>query len=222
MSADHDDYATEPVPGLPAALPPGEHILWQGAPLWWRLAFDVFHLRAVALYLAVLIAWRAELHLHAGAPVGAVLLSALGLVVPAAAVLGLLAGLGVMAARSTLYTITNRRVVLRAGVALTLSINLPFTVIAAAALHARRDGTGDIPLTLAAGQRVAYAHLWPHARPWRLAAPAPMLRGIADAAGVARTLGAAMQAAIPGGVFQAVAAPERPARGGIAGVAAFN
>ena len=28
----HDDFHIEPVPGLPAELPDGEHIVWQGKP----------------------------------------------------------------------------------------------------------------------------------------------------------------------------------------------
>ena len=34
----HDDFNFEPVHSLPAALPPDEHILWQGAPNPCRLA----------------------------------------------------------------------------------------------------------------------------------------------------------------------------------------
>lgn len=34
----HDDFAVEPIPGLPELPPEGEHILWQGAPCWHALA----------------------------------------------------------------------------------------------------------------------------------------------------------------------------------------
>ena len=34
MTRHHDDFAFEPVRGLPAVLPPGERMLWQGAPRW--------------------------------------------------------------------------------------------------------------------------------------------------------------------------------------------
>ena len=40
----HDDFATEPVPGLPGHLPPGEVVLWQGRPDAWRLAREAFAL----------------------------------------------------------------------------------------------------------------------------------------------------------------------------------
>ena len=32
------DYEFEPVPGLPEELPPGEMLLWQGAPDWKTIA----------------------------------------------------------------------------------------------------------------------------------------------------------------------------------------
>ena len=57
------------------------------------------------------------------------------------------------------------------GVALPMTLNIPFRVIGAAALRAYADGTGDIPVALTGGDRIAYLLLWPHARPWRAARP---------------------------------------------------
>ena len=51
-----------------------------------------------------------------------------------------------------------------------------------------RGGTGDLPLTLLGPDRIAFLHLWPHARPWRLGKPEPMLRCVPQAALVARVL----------------------------------
>jgi hypothetical protein len=39
--------------------------------------------------------------------------------------------------------------------------------------------------------RIAYLHLWPHARPWKLAAPQPMLRCLPDAREACEKLGKA-------------------------------
>jgi hypothetical protein len=49
----HDDYATEPVRGLPATLPRGEFVLWQGTPSWRAFARQVFHTRAIAILVAM-------------------------------------------------------------------------------------------------------------------------------------------------------------------------
>jgi hypothetical protein len=39
------DFDFEPVPGLPAELPAGETMIWQGRPQWRSLAVRAFHIR---------------------------------------------------------------------------------------------------------------------------------------------------------------------------------
>jgi hypothetical protein len=199
MSRGHDDYQSEPVRGLPERLPHGEHILWQGAPLWWQLAKDVFHIRVVAVYFASLMAWRGAVRFgETGGDLPAAVFSLLSLLPVTLAGLGLLALLAWLSSRTTVYTITNRRIVLRIGVALTTAINIPFGVIGAAGFRPSAGGAGDIPLSLPGADRIAYSTLWPHARPWRLRKPEPMLRGIPDARHVATVLSAALAEAMPG------------------------
>jgi hypothetical protein len=84
---------------------------------------------------------------------------------------------------------------MRIGVALPLTLNVPFRIIASASLKAYPDGTGDLPVELNGKERVAYVVLWPHARPWRLARTQPMLRCVADASRVAEILARAVAAA---------------------------
>jgi hypothetical protein len=192
----HDDYHVEPVPGLPENLPAGEHILWQGAPRWWDLAQRVFHIRAAAAYLLLLVLVRSWMRLQDGGP-HAALLSLLSLLPLVLAGLGLLALLAWLSGRTTLYTLTNRRVVFRIGIALPMAINIPFSAIAAAGVRQGGDGTGDILLTLTEGNRIAYSNLWPHVRPWRFKAPEPLLRTIGDARSVADLLAAALRGEAP-------------------------
>lgn len=198
MSRGHDDYQSEPIRGLPERLPPGEQILWQGAPRWWQLAKDVFHIRLVAVYFAALMLWRGLYRFgDTGGDHRAVIAAVLSLLPVAMAGLGLLALLAWLSSRTSVYTITNRRLVLRIGVALPTAINIPFRLIGAAGFRPRADGTGDIPLTLLGDERMAFSTLWPHARPWRINHPEPMLRAIPDAARVASILGAALSAEVP-------------------------
>jgi uncharacterized membrane protein YdbT with pleckstrin-like domain len=65
-----------------------------------------------------------------------------------AIVCALLLIVGVTQARSTVYTITNRRVAMRIGAALTMTLNLPFKKIRNANLGVRKDGTGTIALEM--------------------------------------------------------------------------
>jgi hypothetical protein len=183
-----NEHEFEPVPGLPETLPPGEHLLWQGAPRWQSLAISAFHARKVGLYFLALIALDAAASLAAGRPAGAVATSAAGLVVLALAAVGLLALLAWLTARSTLYSITTRRLVMRFGVALPMSINLPFNVIESASMRTRKDGSSDLPLVLMRGSRIGYLITWPHVRPWQFARPQPMLRAIPDGERVAALL----------------------------------
>src|ERR1700753_3000513 len=54
----HDEFDFEPVPGLPAELPPGEKLLWQGSPTWSATASRVLHIRAVSVYFVVILLVR--------------------------------------------------------------------------------------------------------------------------------------------------------------------
>lgn len=185
LGHEHDH---EPVRGLPELPPAGETLLWQGSPDWRALALRAFHLRKLVVYFAVLMLLRGAFQLNDGATPLAALVSALWLLLPASVALGLVALLAWLTARTAVYTITNHRVVMRIGIVLTLAYNIPFKRIAAAGLKLQPDGSGDLPLTLSGNDRIALLHLWPHARPWRVTRPEPMLRCLPQAAEAARVL----------------------------------
>jgi putative photosynthetic complex assembly protein len=109
--------------------------------------------------------------------------------------LGLITLLAWLMARSALYTITNRRVVMRFGIALPMSVNLPFTVIDGVDLRAHGGDAGDIAIRPEMNRRLSYIVMWPHVRPWRFSPLQPMMRCLDDAAGAAEILGAAIAAA---------------------------
>jgi len=203
------EYETEPVWGLPERLPAGERILWQGVPSAKRLGYRAFHLRALALYFGVLLSWRAGTAVTDGLSLKATAFSMLGLALLAVAAVSLLATLAWLINRTTVYTITNRRLVMRFGVALPMTVNIPFAIVDSAALKAYPDGSGDIPLTLTRTQRIAYLHLWPHVRPWQFTRPQPMLRAIPDAEHVAALLCSALAGQLGA---QTRAAPEESIR----------
>jgi hypothetical protein len=181
--------------GIDEPLPDGERLLWQGAPHWPSLAVRAFHVRKAALYFGVLVLWRIASSLADGVAAGTAAASAAGFVALALLGLGLLAGLAWAASRTTIYALTDRRIVMRIGIALPMTVNLPLARLDAAALKPHRDGTGSIALALKGDDRIAWLHLWPHVRPWRLARTQPMLRSVPDAARVAALLGRAASGA---------------------------
>jgi len=178
--------------GAPEPLPTGETVLWQGAPSWIGLAHRAFHVRHVTVYFGALLVWRVTATLADGGPVAAAAITALWILLPALAAVGVLMMLAWLFATTTRYTITSRRVVMQIGVALPTIINIPFRRVAAAALKTYASGSGDIPLETLGEDQIAYLLLWPHVRPWRFTRPEPMLRAVPDAARVADILARAV------------------------------
>jgi hypothetical protein len=188
------EHDNEPVPGLPGALPEGETLLWQGRPGWAGIARRALHLRGLALYFVALAVLRGTFMAASGVETGEAIQGGALMLLVGAVPIGLLAGFAVLAQRTTIYTITNRRIVLRIGVALPMTINLPFAVIENAGLARHADGTGDITLRLSKPHRVAWLALWPHARNSRIQHPEPVLRALPDAEAAAQILARALAA----------------------------
>lgn len=206
------EHANEPVRGLPAALPEGEHILWQGAPDWRVLARTALHVRWVAGYFVLIAIWRVGAGWTEGRGAGALMLDALVVALLGAATIGFLTGYAWLASRSTVYTLTNKRVVIRHGVALSKIFQIPYRRIESAGIRAEASGAGDIPLRLTPESKIAYPHLWPHARPWRIVHPEPMLRALPDAHGVAAQLTEAWKGEVRERARVATEAVPAPAR----------
>jgi hypothetical protein len=186
----HDDFASEPLPGLPARPPLGEEILWQGRPDSFALARDAYKITWFAGYFVVLAIWRASI---IGDTLGERVLVTLPYLMIGAAFCAMIYLLALIQARSTLYTLTTARVAMRIGAALTVTLNIPFKQVANANLALRQNGTGSIALETIGDTTISYLVCWPHVRPWRLAKTQPMLRCIPDAERVANLLADAAQ-----------------------------
>jgi len=182
------EHEFEAAPGLPEPLPVGEKLLWQGAPQWQQLALHAFHVGKIAIYflimLAIQLAYLIERHVANGEIAASIFKSFL----TGSVALALLSAVAWFSSKTTIYTITDKRVVMRVGMVLTLTFNLPHKRIAAASIKNLRGSTGDIALSLYPTDRIAWMHLWPHARAWRLSQPEPALRCIPDADAVGHIL----------------------------------
>ena len=138
------DY--EPTPGMPQALPEDERVLWQAPAQFRRIALSTFHVRKLAIYFAALIGVSVAYDAATGVSVPEMTASAATFAVLAAIAVGLLTVYARLVARATMYTVTNRRVVMRTGVAVPVTVNLPFSRIDRAALRTHADGTGEIAI----------------------------------------------------------------------------
>lgn len=193
------EYDREPIPGLPGIPPPGEQILWQGRPDWRVLAQCAFHSRLVAGYFALLVGWATVAATSRGVHQASDLTGVVMTIMLGVIAVGLLHLLAWGSARTTIYTLTNRRIVLRVGMAVPKCINLPLGMIGSVDLAARADGTGDLPLTLIGEPKLGYLALWPHAQPWQIVRPRPMLRAVPEAATIAAMIARNCLAANPDG-----------------------
>ncbi len=181
------EHDREPARGLPQQLPGDEAILWQGRPEFGRFAISAFHIRKLAVYFLILVA------LHAVSSAGGYR-GTLGFAALAGLAIGVVILYAWLASRRAMYTITDRRIVIRCGVALPISVNLPFKIIESADLRVFNDETGDIVLGPGKGHRASYLLLWPHVRMRSLVRVKPVLRAIDDAQSVATRLGEALAA----------------------------
>ena len=78
----------------------------------------------------------------------------------------LLLAISYLISSTTVYSITDKRGLMRIGIVLNLSLNIPFSKIELAACKVYPDRSGDISLNLVPDNKIAYLHLWPHCRPW--------------------------------------------------------
>ena len=180
----------EDIKPLPGPLPEGEHVLWQRSPLWRPFGRRVFHTYKVAVYFAVIIAWVAIAATLSGGLSDA-WRSLLWTLPPALGVILLLAFFAWAYSCNTVYTITNKRVIIQSGLAFTTAINLPFSKLDKADLKTFNDGSGDIELNMG-GPRILYSMIWPNNRLLALKQPRPVLWALADPAQTAEILGQAL------------------------------
>ena len=148
------EHEFEPEYGLPEPLPAGERVLWQGSPQWQVMARRIFHVRKLTLYFGVILAVRAATVLSGGGTAADALLAALWLMPAVLLALGMVSLMAWMSSRTTVYTITDRRVVMRVGIVLSLTFNLPFSRIAAAGLRRYADGSATSRSASLPGKRL--------------------------------------------------------------------
>lgn len=188
------EHEFEPEHGLPEHLPHGEAVLWQGSPNWREVAVHVFHIRKLTVYFALLLLLKLYSAFSERYALAATAWSVLGFLTLSLLVLCMVGYVSYLSARTTVYTITNKRVVMRIGIVLTITFNLPFRQVEQVYLSKRKNGAGDIVIGLPKLTKIAYFHLWPHARPWSLRNPEPAIRCINQVESVAVILRSALVA----------------------------
>lgn len=192
--SDHDDFAFEPKPGLPSALPENEEVLWSGSPEPWRLGHRAFHTRWIAAFFVIMAVSSIFSGFNHGAGTGRIAMTFVTLLFVGGLVVGFLAIMGWLVAINTIYTITNKRLIIRHGVTMPMAVNVPFTKVARADVKVDKNGAADISVALLDGNRLSIFAIWPHNRPWSWQGAAPAMRMVPDGAKVAKLLSDALLA----------------------------
>ena len=182
------EHEFEPELGLPEKLPQGERILWQGSPDTKALLYRVFHFKMLVIYFGLLLAYRLVAGFGEGEAFTEMLFAAIRIMALSGLGLGLVALIAYLMASTAIYTITNKRVVMRIGIVLNMTFNFPLKMIESADCGVAKQGSGDIYLKLSKGTKIAIFHLWPHARPGKWAVPQPTFRSIKNCSEVAQIL----------------------------------
>ena len=169
-------------------LPNGEQLIWQGQPERHALATRAMYLKYIAFYLVVLIAARTGYLIMDDEPVATWSGMLAWQVLASAFVMLLIVGLATVYSRTTRYSLTNERLIIKTGAAITIHINLPLQQITAADLREYSDGTGDITLQVSRAEKLYWLLLWPNVRSWWIRPLRPVLRGLRDAQAVAHLL----------------------------------
>jgi len=184
----HHEHEFEAALGLPEDLPRNEYIVWQGQPDWRQMAIEAFHVRKLAIYFALMVLWQG-VHLVDGQVTAITMLKQLGTSIGLAMLaLGLLTWSAYWSAQATMYTLTNKRIIMRIGIVLSLTFNLPLKKITSCDLQLNKNETGNIALGIASESPIGWLNLWPHVRPWRVSSPQPTLRCVPKAARLAEQI----------------------------------
>ena len=186
------EHEIEPLPGLPGVPPVGEVILWQGRPSSALVARHLLKIRWIVGYFLVLAGWALLAGLNDGQPAGGILFSVAVLTALAGVLIGMIELFAWAVAKTTLYTITTERIVMRFGVAISMTLNLPYRQVDGVALARLGEKAGMIAIALLPEQRLSWLIQWPHVRGFRFSRPEPSLICLADADEVSKVLSAAI------------------------------
>jgi hypothetical protein len=174
--------------GLPDHLPEGESLLWQGKPDWKRLAIDAFHVRKVAIYFGAVIAIQVGYSLARGDALHLAFANVPMLLGCAIAACGILTLIAYASARTTRYTLTSKRALMKVGIALPINVNIPYAKVDGVSFASTGGEAGTICFKPGGDVRLAYAMMWPHVKPWHFAKPQPAFRDIPNVEAVASRL----------------------------------
>jgi Bacterial PH domain len=191
------EHEIEPVPGLPGRLPDGEYIVWQGKPETKIVMARLLRARWIAGYFGIAALWSVAVGVNNSEGAWLLMGRVTFIAVAAFFMFGMMWLYARAVSKTSLYTLTNKRLVMRVGIALSASFNLPFKQIAGADFRVGSDGAGDVALTLKSGHGLSGAVFFPHQRGGLWRKLSPQMICLTDAKLVAEKLAEHLKAYAP-------------------------
>ena len=159
------------------AIPVGEMIRWCGRPNWKSLGYHAFGVKYLTVYL-ILSALYAVSQTNSPFRFGAFTVQYLPYIMSGIFASIILFVLAYLAARHTCYVITEKRVVIRTGIALVFLLNVPFKNVVSIDLQRLANGSGNLSFKAQSKKRIPYLSCWPSVRSGSLLQPVPAFRSI--------------------------------------------
>ena len=169
------------------AIPNGESILWKGRPSLWGFSWNLFGLKWITLYLSIL-SIVSVARFFASDFYTAFYVDFLPFFLSGIFASIILIGLAATQTYSTVYIITENRVIIKTGAALSFLISMPFKKIKEVNLQKRGASIGTISFELLSEKRVPYISCWPSVRPWKFKRTQPAFSCIGSVDEVATIL----------------------------------
>ena len=169
------------------AIPNGESILWKGRPSLWGFSWNLFGLKWITLYLSML-SIVSVARFFASDFYTAFYVDFLPFFLSGIFASIILIGLAATQTYSTVYIITENRVIIKTGAALSFLISMPFKMIKEVNLQKRGASIGTISFELLSEKRVPYISCWPSVRPWKFKRTQPAFSCIGSVDEVATIL----------------------------------
>ena len=168
-------------------IPDGESILWKGRPSLWGFSWNLFGLKWITLYLSML-SIVSVARFFASDFYTAFYVDFLPFFLSGIFASIILIGLAATQTYSTVYIITENRVIIKTGAALSFLISMPFKKIKEVNLQKRGASIGTISFELLSEKRVPYISCWPSVRPWKFKRTQPAFSCIGSVDEVATIL----------------------------------
>ena len=170
------------------SIPEGEIVCWVGRPYWISLGFNVFGIKYLLLYFIISAFYaisQIELVFSFRAFIGEYISFIISGII-ASVILFLLA---YFAAQHTCYVITEKRLVIRTGIALVFLLNVPLKNVISIDKQSLFRGYGNLSFKPQSKKRIPYSSCWPSVRGSSFLKPIPTFRSIANIEEIGRIVG---------------------------------